>query len=619
MRMWTWALSLLAGVLHGVSMAWPDLGLDLNLPVLMAAGQASGVLQCVSLALLGGVLLQLASQEIPEHATSQKPNSKPNSNSSSKANSNPKPKPVWRQGALAAGLFATSAMVSTWGWLYVSMHRYGGLPSWLSALAVCLLALALSVYFAVAGGLWVAMFRGWVLAARAKEGRYVAGQKGWAQAELKQGLGGALLLAALWTLAELCRGQWLTGFPWGAGGYAHTDSTLAAYAPWIGVYGMGAVAVFVSMCAPILFAQVMARRTAAWQGVLAVLVICVGVVPWFLMQLNTELTQAAGSMQVKLLQGNIPQDEKFVPGQGVKMSLSWYRAQMLDNEAPLLVTPETAIPVLPQKLPAAYWQPLKDKYEPAKITENSVNIESLATSASPVPQPALSPQLALIGLPLGGPDVGYSNSVIAMGSTGAQGAESPKAVAYRYDKQHLVPFGEFVPPFFQWFVRMMNMPMGDFDQNRQASSVLNWQGQRLLPQICYEDLFGEEMAQRYFANAATAPTVMVNMSNLAWFGDTTAVPQHAAISRMRALEFQRPVIRATNTGLTALIDAQGHITSALPVFTRGSLLGQFEGRTGLTPYARWTSQWGLMPLWLFCSLIVLVLGLFSRRLVLRSL
>jgi apolipoprotein N-acyltransferase len=110
-----------------------------------------------------------------------------------------------------------------------------------------------------------------------------------------------------------------------------------------------------------------------------------------------------------------------------------------------------------------------------------------------------------------------------------------------------------------------------------------------------------------------APTVLVNMSNLAWFGDTTAPAQHVAISRLRALEFQRPVIRATNTGLTALLDANGQVKASLPLFTRGALVGEFEGRTGLTPYARWTSQWGLWPLWLFCGAIVLILGAFFRR------
>jgi apolipoprotein N-acyltransferase len=199
--------------------------------------------------------------------------------------------------------------------------------------------------------------------------------------------------------------------------------------------------------------------------------------------------------------------------------------------------------------------------------------------------------------------LGYTNSALALG---------PDEVAYRYDKLHLVPFGEYVPPLFQWFVRMMNMPLGDFAQDRPPAGVLKWQGQRLLPQICYEDLFGEEMA-RYFVKPEEAPTVFVNMSNLAWFGDTTAIPQHVAISRMRALEFQRPILRATNTGLTGLVDAKGEVTASLPNFTRGALVLEFEGRVGLTPYAQWTSQWGLAPLWWLCIAIVLIFGVVSWR------
>jgi len=214
-----------------------------------------------------------------------------------------------------------------------------------------------------------------------------------------------------------------------------------------------------------------------------------------------------------------------------------------------------------------------------------------------------TPQAALVGIPMGGPGVGYSNSVMTLG---------PTDVNYRYDKHHLVPFGEYVPPFFQWFVRLMNMPLGDFAQDRPPSSVFKWQGQRLLPQICYEDLFGEEVAS-YFAKPEEAPTVLVNMSNLAWFDDTTAIAQHVAISRMRAMEFERPIIRATNTGLTGWVDAQGALREALPPFTRGSLVIEFEGRSGLTPYAQWTSRWGLAPLWWLCAAIVLVLGAFSRR------
>lgn len=139
-----------------------------------------------------------------------------------------------------------------------------------------------------------------------------------------------------------------------------------------------------------------------------------------------------------------------------------------------------------------------------------------------------------------------------------------------------------------------------------------WQGQRVALQICYEDLFGEELAKQ-FRQAATAPTVWVNMSNIAWFGDTHAVPQHLNIARMRALEFQRPVLRATNTGATAIIDAQGRVQQHIQPFTRGVLVGEFEGRSGLTPYARWVSKWGLSPLWLLCLAIVLVLTALTWR------
>jgi apolipoprotein N-acyltransferase len=555
---WPWLVSVLAGVLHGFAMAWPAfLGGD----ALQISGQASGFLECFSLALLAALLLRLAARDGA-------------------------PKRVWLQGFWLSGLFATSAMAATWGWLYVSMHRYGGMPSWLSAAAVLLLAMALSVYFALAGGLWVALYRRWILSDRANEARYAKQAPGLTWEVLRQGLAGVALFAALWTLAELCRGQLFTGFPWGAAGYAHTDSWLSTYLPWVGVYGVGALAAGISMAAPITVAMVMARRTQAWRWLALGTALVSAVCPLALQTSGTSFSESAGRMSARLLQGNIPQDEKFIPGQGVRVAIHWYSEQLLDSTETLVVTPETAIPVLPQQLPHIYWQQLADKFAPTSNSNTS--------------------QLALLGIPLGGAGAGYSNSAVAIGS--------PNWL-YRFDKQHLVPFGEFVPPFFQWFVRLMNMPLGDFGDfghDRPAPSVLSWQGQRLLPQICYEDLFGEEVAQ-YFANAAQAPTVLVNMSNLAWFGDSTALPQHLAISRIRALEFQRPIIRATNTGTTAWVDHKGQVKAALPAFTRGALVVEFEGRTGLTPYAQWTARWGLAPLWILCVAIVLVLGFISRR------
>ena len=584
MSMLRLALSVVAGVLHGFSMAWPAFALG---DVLGVSGQSSGFLQCLSLGILAAILLQVASQDV-------QPTSFIASNQV-KSKTKRQGQSVWRQGALISAVFATSAMAATWGWLYVSMHKYGGLPSWLSALAVLLLAAGLSLYFAAAGGVWVALFRRTILSARLIEGRYATQTDGMTLAEFKQGFLGILLFGALWTMAELCRGQLLTGFPWGASGYAHLQSTLAGYAPWLGVYGIGAIAAGVAMGVPVVLSSLMAGRTKAWLMLGLIWIVVSVVIPIGLQNSGAEFTQAAGKLKVRLLQGNIPQDEKFIPGQGVKQALTWYGEQLLANTEPLVITPETAIPVLPQQLSPPYWQAIKNKYAPP-LAQN----QKPDQLSAPLP---VGPQTALIGLPMGAAGVGYTNSALALG---------PDEVAYRYDKLHLVPFGEFVPPFFQWFVRMMNMPLGDFAQDRPPAGVLKWQGQRLLPQICYEDLFGEEMA-RYFVKPEEAPTVFVNMSNLAWFGDTTAIPQHVAISRMRALEFQRPILRATNTGLTGLVDAKGEVAASLPNFTRGALVLEFEGRSGLTPYAYWTSQWGLAPLWWLCIAIVLIFGVVSWR------
>ena len=592
MSMWRLALSVVAGVAHGFSMAWPAFALG---DVLGITGQSSGFLQCFSLGILAALLLQVASQDAQptQYIVANQAQSKNKRQAQS----------VWRQAALMSAVFATSAMAATWGWLYVSMHTYGGLPSWLAALAVLLLAAGLSLYFAAAGGVWVVLFRRAILSARMTEGRYATQTQGMTLAEFKQGLIGIVLFAALWTLAELCRGQLLTGFPWGAGGYAHLQSTLAGYAPWLGVYGMGAIAAWVAMGLPVLVSVLMAGRTKAWLALGLILLMVSVVIPIGMQNSGAEFTQAAGKLKVRLLQGNIPQDEKFIPGQGVQLALNWYGEQLLANTEPLVVTPETAIPVLPQQLSPPYWQALQNKYAPL-LNQNQLPDQKADQKPDQLSnQSPVNPQTALIGLPMGAAGLGYSNSALALG---------PEEVAYRYDKLHLVPFGEYVPPLFQWFVRMMNMPLGDFAQDRPPAGVLQWQGQRLLPQICYEDLFGEEMA-RYFAKPDMAPTVFVNMSNLAWFGDTTAIPQHVAISRMRALEFQRPILRATNTGLTGLVDAKGEVTASLPNFTRGSLVLEFEGRVGLTPYAYWTSHWGLAPLWWLCLAIVMFFGVVSWR------
>ncbi len=447
----------------------------------------------------------------------------------------------WRRAGLLGWTFATAWLTATFWWLFISMHVYGGLPSALAVIAVLGLALFLASYYAAVCAVFA-----------------------WLNGTNR--LLRALVFAALWLLAELLRVTWFTGFPWGAGGYAHVDGPLSALAPYVGVHGIGFVAALGAFALSLLARRGTLRSWRYWAvlaGAAGLLAAC------NMAALPRESAPGQPRFSVALLQGNIPQDEKFQGGTGIPLALEWYGRELQQSTASLVVAPETAIPVLPQQLPQGYYEALVGRF-------------------------AQGAQAALIGIPLGSMAEGYTNSVIGV---------QPGAPVYRFDKHHLVPFGEFIPPLFKWFTEMMNIPLGDFNRGPLGQPPFEWRGQRLAPNICYEDLFGEELAVQ-FADPARAPTVFVNVSNIAWFGNTVAIDQHLQISRMRALEFQRPMIRATNTGATVIIDHRGRVTASLPRHTRGVLTGQVEGRSAITPYARWASRFGLWPGWLLALAIV---------------
>jgi len=470
----------------------------------------------------------------------------------------------WARAAWLGGLFATAMLCGTFWWLFISMHVYGGLAAPLTVLAIALLATFLGLYYAAAAALFV------VLAPAQRAQR-------------------ALVFAALWLLAELARVTLFTGFPWGEGGYAHIDGWARPLAAWVGVHGLSFLAALVAAS----LAMCLRARRTRWLAAISLVFASVAVA-WLPATDVAYGKDQPPLLPVTLLQGNIPQNEKFQPGTGVATSLRWYGEQLRDAKTALVVAPETAIPLLPQQLPDGYWRALQSRF-------------------------ATGEQAALIGLPLGNMQTGYANSVVglkpassAASSSGSSAGSSPNpAEPYRYDKHHLVPFGEFIPPGFRWFTNMMNIPLGDFNRGTMMQASFEWKGQRLAPNICYEDLFGEELGAR-FADPALAPTMFVNLSNIAWFGNTVAIDQHLQISRMRALEFNRPMLRATNTGATAIIDHRGQVTHALARHTRGPLVGEVQGRSGITPYAWWVSRYGLWPLWAL-SLAIVGLALVLRR------
>lgn len=455
--------------------------------------------------------------------------------------------------AQCGALFGTVWLVSGTGWMFVSLHKFGGLPAWIAGLAVLGLCAALSGFMALVAAAWVRWRRG---------------------AWLPDGL----VLAALWLLAEWGRGSIFTGFPWAASGYALVDSPMAALAPWVGVYGLGAVWVLL-----LSWVMLSAPRRRSMVTSLSALVVLVGGLSFTQGRPVNEFTRLHGApLSVTLLQGNIPQEEKFAQSHLVEQ-LVWHARQLVAARGDLVVAPETAIPLLPDQLPDGYWAELASAFH-------------------------ASERAALIGVPLGDFDQGYTNSVVGLSS-------ATKALPdgfYRYNKHHLVPFGEFIPLGFHWFVQMMNMPLGDFTRGPRAAPSFGVKGQWVAPTICYEDLFGEELAQRFVSPGQPAPTLFANVSNLAWFGDTVAIYQHLQIARMRSLEFQLPTIRATNTGATVVIDHAAKVTAALPTNTRGALVASVQGRVGNTPYAGWAGRFGLWPMVALATLAVLGLKRRSR-------
>lgn len=437
----------------------------------------------------------------------------------------------WRSDLATTWWFGLGSFVAGVGWMYVSMVRYGGMPAPIAAAAVVLLSLYLGAF----GALAAAAVRRIATSARGLDGGLAS-------------LGTAMLFAACWTLAELARGVLFTGFPWLSIGYAHLGGPLRHFAPTIGVYGVGLFASLWAFGLALAFTALRRRRfpTAGLSLIAGPIVLALLLAGASFVQPGTQV------LGVRLLQGNIPQNLKFDPERALA-TMDTYAQMVESGRADLTVLPETAWTVPWRSTPPEI---------AARLARHAAGGTALA-----------------IGMPLdatqnaqSGPQL--ANSVAVIGADGT--------ITTRYDKRHLVPFGEFVPTLFGWFVRMMDIPLGDFARGETGQPALAIGVDRIAFNICFEDLFGEELAVQVRDGA----TMLVNLSNLAWFGDSHALDQHLRIARMRSLELGRPMLRATNTGVTAVIDHTGTIVARLPTGTAGVLEAQVNGTTGLTPYAR---------------------------------
>ncbi len=481
------------------------------------------------------------------------------------------------------GLF----MVGT-GWIQVSLSVYGELPWLLGWLAVALLAAFLALFPAAA--LWLAA-RG----SRCAAVRLLA------------------LAPAAWVLAEWVRGWVFTGFPWlSLGDSQAPDGWLAPLAPVVGHFGLsgllvmaagGLVLVAQCVCRIVWGAKVPPGRpdhsesagadrsvpessgsvsprqrdsggaltqsapvrsvticiTAGALSLLLPLAIARGLagVEWS--------TPVGEPVPVELLQPDVAQQVKWDPAHTQKV-VDQVLGQVRAATAQWVVLPETAVPFFLQQMPAAVLGAL---HEP--VRERGADL--------------------LVGLPTLAGD-SYYNSVVTLGST----------TAIPYSKHHLVPFGEFVPWGFRWFVDAVSIPLSDFSRGAPDQAPFALGGQRIAFMICYEDVFADEVAAR-----GRDATVLINQTNDAWFGETAAPWQHAQQSQMRALENARPLLRATNNGVSLAADHRGRVTATLPPFKPGVLAVTVQGRSGTTPYQRWGD-------WLVVGLAgIVLLGVAIRR------
>ena len=437
-----------------------------------------------------------------------------------------------RAAAWTGFFFGMGTFLAGVSWVYISLHRFGAMPAPLAAFATFAFCAVLSAYLSLAGALQ-ATFRA------------------------SPAVRAALVIPALWTLAEWLRATLFTGFPWLSLGTAAIDTPLAGFAPVGGVY---AVSFVTAVAAGLLWC--IALGQARWAAAAAFALL--GVAGAGLRGL--EWTAATGApFEASLVQGNVPQDVKFDPARYAR-TLETHARLAEASRARLIVLPETALPRMLDSVDPAYLARLE-----AAGRRNGGDL--------------------LLGAPTRVASGAYYNSVISLGA-------SPRQL---YHKVHLVPFGEFVPPGFGWIVRVLSVPLADFSRGPVEQRPLQVAGQRVAANVCYEDAYGNELIRQL-----PEATLLVNVSNVAWFGDSLAPAQHLQIARARALETGRMHLTATNTGITAVVGRDGGVLAQLAPFSQGRLDAVVQGFAGATPYVRfgdWPALAGCVALLLLVALV----------------
>ena len=374
-------------------------------------------------------------------------------------------------------------------------------------------------------------------------------------------------LPSVWTALEFVRGSphmILGGFPWLSLGYSQINSPLSGLAPVFGVYGLSWL---IALSAGALTAIISTKQSR-----IRVIAIVLAAIPWAVgagLRSHEWTAEKGNSLEVAIVQGAVPQESKWsVDQRDTTLQLYWDLTKPHLGKQ-LIIWPEAALPSLAEYLEDY----IAELHARARASGSSLLVGAVHTNAA---------------------EDEYYNGLLALNDQ-----------MEWYNKRRLVPFGEFfpVPRFVREWMRLMNLPYADLTPGASNQPPLDAAGEKIAATICYEDAYGAQQ----LAHLDVA-TVLVNVTNDAWFGDSTARHQHLEISRMRALEVGRPLLRAANDGISAIIGADGAVQNTLTQFKAGVLSGTIRPRTGLTPYAR-VDDWPVIVVFVAC----IVLAVFYKR------
>ena len=419
-------------------------------------------------------------------------------------------------------------------WIYISLHDFGGMPWWFAGFCTFCLCAFMALFVGLVG--------------------YFGKRLGYLW----------LSIPVLWGLSDWIRSWIFTGFPWLTMGYSQVPhSPLAGYMPIFGVYGVSVITIFISAIIGVWLAN--KQQTPLFKRN-AIGFITLIIVAGFILKAVEWTTPTGKPISVALIQGNIAQDTKWSPDKA-QSTIDQYLSMLLASKADLIILPETALPVIASQLDTSVKEMITAH---AKRNQGGIIVGIVEQTEVEYTEDTKE----------------YFNSAICFGC--------PQVTVTSYRKNHLVPFGEFIPlkQIFGWIYRdWLNMPLSDLSRGGKVQANMKVVGQKIAMNICYEDVFGEEIARNNKSS-----TLMINISNDAWYGKSYAANQHMQFSQARAIETGRYMLRATNTGATAAIDQHGNVLAHAPHDVQTTLDVMAQGYTGSTPYVVWRN-W---PFIVFC-------------------